>query len=50
MNDCIVFVGERFWANGDKYEGEFVKDKRNGYGTYHFANGRKYTGHYSDGK
>ena len=33
-----------FLKNGDVYEGEYVKGKREGYGTYMFPDGEKYEG------
>ena len=38
------------WANGDRYEGQWDGDKRNGKGTKHFANGDKYEGEWVDGQ
>ena len=32
------------YKNGDIYEGEFVKGKRQGEGTYFFSDGEKYSG------
>ena len=37
------------WANGDKYEGKWVEDQRNGRGTLDFANGDRFTGEFKDG-
>jgi hypothetical protein len=36
-------------ADNNKYVGEFEDDKRNGVGTYTFANGDKYVGEFKDG-
>ena len=38
------------WADGRKYEGHYVDDKKNGYGIYTWADGRKYEGNWKDGK
>ncbi|NQW28224.1 MAG: hypothetical protein HQ474_09960 [Flammeovirgaceae bacterium] len=38
------------YANGDKYEGDWVDGKMNGLGTYTFANGDKYEGDRVDGR
>ena len=38
------------YANGDKYEGPFVDDKKHGQGILTFANGDKYEGPYVDDK
>ena len=37
-------------TNGDKYVGEWKKNKRYGNGTLIWSNGRKYVGEYNDGK
>ena len=36
--------GKLQWANGDSYQGTFVKDKRQGQGTLTFASGGEYVG------
>lgn len=36
--------------NGDKYEGEYKDNKRNGKGTYYHANGDRYEGEWINGK
>ena len=36
--------------NGNKYEGNFVNDKREGHATFSWPDGRKYTGGWKDGK
>ena len=33
-------------SNGDKYDGEFVNDMRNGFGILDYAEGNKYEGHF----
>jgi Uncharacterized protein conserved in bacteria len=42
--------GVYVWADGRKYEGEYVNDKKDGYGIYTWADGRKYQGYWSNGK
>ena len=37
-----------FWANGDRYEGDFVDDKRTGRGAFIWANGDRYEGEFID--
>jgi len=38
------------WADGRKYEGEYINDKKDGYGVYTWADGRKYQGYWRNGK
>jgi hypothetical protein len=38
------------WANGDRYEGEFLADKVHGHGTYVWANGDRYEGQFVNNK
>ena len=38
------------WSDGRKYEGDYVDDKKHGFGTYVWADGRSYTGGWLDGK
>lgn len=33
-------------GNSDKYEGEYVKDKKEGYGIFTWSTGNVYKGHY----
>jgi len=42
--------GEGFWINeiGDEYQGFFKNDKKNGKGTYKWANGNIYNGEFLD--
>jgi hypothetical protein len=36
------------WPHGARYEGEYHMDRRNGQGTYWYADGRSYSGEYKD--
>ena len=36
--------GVHFWPNGDKYEGEWKRDKAHGVGKYTHSNGATYEG------
>lgn len=40
------------WKKGsgasDKYEGEYIADKKNGYGIFTWATGNVYKGHYEE--
>jgi hypothetical protein len=40
--------GTYYWPDGQKYEGEFVADKKNGLGLFSWPNGKKYKGEWSD--
>ena len=42
--------GTYYFANGEKYVGEFKDDKQHGQGTYIFADGEKYVGEFTDSK
>jgi hypothetical protein len=42
-------IGRMTFANGDKYEGNFVNENLNGRGTMTFANGDKYEGNFVNG-
>ena len=37
-----------FYKSGDKYEGDFKDDKKNGKGIYYFKNGNKYEGQFKN--
>jgi len=43
--------GYGIWVdvNGDRYEGQWSKDKFHGFGTYYYANGCEYEGNFIDG-
>ena len=43
-----ISKGTYTWANGDKYVGEFKKDKRHGQGTNTWHSGNKYVGEWED--
>ena len=36
--------GKWMMVNGDKYEGEYLNDKKNGHGTYQWKTGDRYVG------
>ena len=38
------------WADGRKYEGDYVNDKKEGFGSYLWTDGRKYEGQWINGK
>ena len=44
MKDSGIMIEEMEWNNGNKYEGEFKDNKRNGQGTYFWNNGNHYQG------
>ena len=39
-----------YFANGEKYEGYFINNKMNGFGTYYFSKGDSFTGNFTNGK
>lgn len=38
------------YPNGDRYEGSWMKGKKNGHGIYYYSNGLVYEGNFIDGK
>ena len=38
------------WADGRRYEGQYLSDKKHGYGVFTWPDGRKYEGQWKDGK
>lgn len=42
--DCMQGVGILEYADGSKYEGNFLNGELTGYGTWYFTNGEKYVG------
>jgi hypothetical protein len=38
------------WADGRRYEGEYLSDKKHGFGKYIWADGRQYIGNWYLGK
>lgn len=42
--------GTYYFLNGDRYEGNYLKDRREGKGTYFWASGDRYEGEWSDDK
>lgn len=45
-----VTLGTCSYADGDKYEGEWKDDKRDGEGTMSYKNGDKFTGEWKEGR
>ena len=45
-----LFKGTFQWPNGDKFEGEFVKDQCHGVGVHTYADGKQYQGEWLDNK
>ena len=41
--------GQYTYKNGDRYDGDWVDDKRHGHGVYYFASGNRYDGDWVDG-
>ena len=48
--NCFNGSGTWKYANGDKYEGQWVDSKMHGYGKYEFENGDRYNGDFHDNK
>ena len=49
---CVLFgdrYGAKIFAKGDRHEGMYRDDKRNGWGKYVWANGDKYIGEWHQG-
>jgi len=42
--------GETPWLDGKKYTGEYLDDKKHGYGVFDWGNGKFYEGFWEDGK
>jgi hypothetical protein len=42
--------GSTSWANGNRYEGDFLDDKRTGKGNFTWLNGTRYEGDFIEGK
>lgn len=41
-------IGVMEFANGDRYEGGWLNNEKNGRGTYKYSNGNKYEGEFKD--
>jgi hypothetical protein len=48
--NCSDGYGKYIWSSGEKYEGYWRSDKRNGQGTNYYASGAKATGEWKDDK
>lgn len=42
--------GTFIWADGRKYVGQYLDDKKHGEGTFEWPDGRKYKGSWQNGK
>jgi hypothetical protein len=38
--------GECVWKDGKSYKGEYADDKKNGYGVFTWASGKRYEGYW----
>jgi uncharacterized protein (TIGR02145 family) len=43
-------IGNYIWANGDKFQGDFIKGKLSGLGKYYFTDGQIWEGNWKDDK
>ena len=46
--DCFNGIGTYAYADGSRYEGNFMNGKNNGYGSWFFTNGDKYVGFFQN--
>ena len=44
------YKGIAYFSNGERYEGYFINNKMNGFGTYYFSKGDSFSGNFVDGK
>ena len=49
-NYRITNNGVIYYPNGDRYEGNFLNDQLNGFGTYYFKKGDSWTGNFTNGQ
>ena len=42
--------GTTTWPDGKKYIGNYLNDKKHGYGEFYWANGKNYKGNWDMGK
>jgi hypothetical protein len=42
--------GKCVWPDGRTYDGEYVDDKKDGYGVYTWPNNKQYRGYWKNGK
>ena len=50
VNDCFDGTGTYYFANGDRYEGEWKDGKRDGQGIWYRSNGERYEGQWKYGE
>ena len=51
MKNCLAEgKGVMFYANGNRYEGDFINDLPDGQGIFYYNNGDREMGDYSKGK
>ena len=43
-------IGVFYWADGKRYEGSYIQDKKEGYGEFYWPNGNWYKGYWKGGK
>ena len=48
--DLFMYVCKFRYPNGDTYDGEYLKGKRNGKGRYTYSNGDKYEGEFRENR
>lgn len=42
--------GETIWVDKKRYVGEYLDDKKHGFGVFEWGNGKKYEGEWLNGK
>lgn len=45
-----IYLGTYKYEDGKKYKGDFMRNKRHGYGVFTWPNGKIYEGHWVNGK
>lgn len=46
----MIEIGVMQYKDGNKYDGKWIDDKRDGRGTLYFTNGDRYSGEWKDDK